>query len=770
MTSMTSPRIRRVGQTTQFTYNLSRRVNDVQTYPLQSPQGATIFVYGHENGITIVWRGGRRFKTQKRKQNTETKQNGSSEDTVMVIDSDDEQQQPAKAQQAQTFVDVPQFEDELEQGPYPDIVQTLDLSLGTAVLHIAVLSVTGTDGLDDKQSAAGQLLSEKIVLAVSCVTSDVYVITVPLTPPSPESKAREELRAGLVAGRAGSGAWGESIILLNGQRSCSDALAISLVTPGDKDLRGTFPRAVVAACSQQASGCLMLWDVPLDLGANPSRPIEPFQTEYLPHPLSSLSFNPYHASQLLTVSSRHAARIYDYVLPSLPPDIETTGPFPLQGSWLLSLYQPFTRPTATRKPILDAAWICHGRAIFALLADGMWGVWDIDGVSPSSSSGAPVANKLKNGVSHAASPSSTTFSISGYVEGTGSLRSVAVAAPPKESSNGEFAPMTPHTRRQATASLSSATTLDRLSAVRGGLKVISQIPKAGKALQDESLVLWIGGSEHVCVIPAISKFWDSQLRKGPGGGGVNLFNAGPQPTRIIKLPDPSTGLLGERCCGVTLLPVSSLATTGTDLPAGENESHVLPVDVLIQGESRLVIVRDLDDGQGSSSGTTTLGSFATRRRLFSKTKGEKADAIIVHGSKNSDRASSFSFNLSTVKPGTLREKMFLEGGDAHDDDEAVAEGHEGALWEGMSRPRAVGFDFMDTINAAADMSTDSAARDVEVEMLDIMEIDRTLRSMEDTRGPGPGPGPGLGPGQQEGFYDDEGEGEEEEYEEEGVIS
>ncbi|KAG5932820.1 hypothetical protein E4U60_004976 [Claviceps pazoutovae] len=765
MTSMTSPRIRRVGQTTQFTYNLSRRVNDIQTYPLRSPQGATIFVYGHENGITIVWRGGRHFKTQKRKQNTETKQNGSTDDAVMVIDSDDEQQQPAKAQQAQTFVDAPQFEDELEQGPYPEIVQTLDLSLGTAVLHVAVLSVTGTDGLEDSQSAAGQLLSEKIVLAVSCVTSDVYVITVPLTPPSPESKAREELRAGLVAGRAGSGAWGESIILLNGQRSCSDALAISLVTPGDKDLRGTFPRAVVAACSQQASGSLMLWDVPLDLGANPSRPIEPFQTEYLPHPLSSLSFNPYHASQILTVSSRHAVRIYDYVSPSLPPDIETTGPFPSQGSWLLSLYQPFTRPTATRKPILDAAWICHGRAIFALLADGMWGVWDIDGVGPSSSSGAPVANKLKNGVTHTASPSSTTFSISGYVEGTGSLRSVAVAAPPKESSNGEFAPMTPHTRRQATASLSSVTTLDRLSAVRGGLKVIFQTPKTGKALQDESLVLWIGGSEHVCVIPAISKFWDSQLRKGSGGGGVNLFNAGPQPTRIIKLPDPSTGLLGERCCGVTLLPVSSLATTaGTDLPADEDESHVLPVDVLIQGESRLVIVRDLDDGQGSSSGTTALGSFATRRRLFSKTKGEKADAIIVHGSKNSDRASSFSFNLSTVKPGTLREKMFLEGGDAHDDNddgEAVAEGHEGALWEGMSRPRAVGFDFMDTINAAADMSTDSAARDVEVEMLDIMEIDRTLQSMEDSRGPEHGPRPWLE--QQEGFYDDEGE-------EEGVIS
>ncbi|KAG5974831.1 hypothetical protein E4U55_008036 [Claviceps digitariae] len=702
-----SPRIRRTGQNIQFTYNLSRRVNDVQTYPIQSPQGATIFIYGHENGVTIVWRGGRRFKPSKSKQDVEKKQNGASnDDAVMLIDSDDEQP-PAEAQAAQKFVDEPQFEDEIEQGPYPEIVQTLDLSLGTAVLHVAVMPLTGGNTINDSQSAAGSLLSQKIVLAVSCVTSDVYVITVPLTPPSPESKAREQLRSGLLAGQAGSGAWGESIILLSGQRKYSNGLAISLITPKDSEPRSKSPRAVVAACSRQASGSLILWDVPLDLTASPSRPIEPFQTEFLPQPLSSISFNPIHTSQLLTVSSHHAVRIYDYAVSSLPPDPDATGPFPSQGSWLLSLYQPFARPTASRKPILDAVWISHGRAVFALLADGMWGVWDVDGVSPSTP-GASMASKLKSGLTGAAL---TNFNISGYVEGTGSLRSIAIQQ--KESHNGEFAPMTPHTRRQVTASLSSATTPDRLAAVQGGLKVI-YLPPKGKTLQDESLVMWIGGIEHVCVIPVVAQFWDSQLRKA-AGGGVNLFS-GAQPTRIVKLHDPCSGLLGDRCCGVSLL----LATPSTGLQPDEDGGG-LPVEVLIQGESRLVIVRQSDNGQGGK-----LGSFADgrRRRLFSK--GDKTDAIIVHGKPG--RATSLSFNLSTVKPGTLRRTVSQSGQDG------PAEAPQGAL-QLITRPR-VGFDFMNTMNEAADVSTDVTSRDVEAEMLDIMEIDRALDNMEDSRGSG----------------------------------
>ena len=672
---------------------------------MQSPQGATILIYGHENGVTLVWRGGRRFKAAKKPPPAE-KQNGSTEDSVMILDSDDDEQ-PAKAQSIPKYVDKPEFEAAIEEGPYPEIVQTLDLTLGTSVLKVAVMPMNPSSATEAASGGAA-ILAEKMVFAVSCVTNDVYVITLPLTPPSPQSKARPELSKDLLSGNAGSGAWGESLILLGGQKKHSEGLAISVATtksPG----RGNTSRAVVAAHSREASGILRLWDAPLNPKTAPERPVEPFQTEFLPNPLTSISFNPTHTTQILAVSSPHGVRIYDHALSSLPPDPEATGPFPGQGSWLLTLYQPFARPSATRKPILDAAWIAHGRAVFVLMADGMWGIWDVDGVGPSSA-GATMSNKLKSGVRGAAL---TTFNIQGYIEGTSSLRSAATQQ--RESHSGEFAPMSPQSRRQATASLSSIASLDRLATNHGGVKVMA-LPSGGKALQDESVALWIGGLEHVCVIPGVARFWDSQLRKG-AGGGVNLFS-GAQPTRMVKLLDLATGLLGERCCGV------GLAADRTKHDSEASQDGGLPVDVLLQGETRIVIVREGEDGPGKKIG----GVVSTgRRRLFSN-KDDRPDAIIVHG--KSSRTPSMSFNLSTAKVGSLRNPppQLEEAEDSEDVDMA-----QNALLL-PSRPRG-GLDFALTLNDAADI-TDDLSRDVEAEVLDIMEIDQALDSMEDSRGNG----------------------------------
>ncbi|KAM6478725.1 hypothetical protein HDV62DRAFT_400345 [Trichoderma sp. SZMC 28011] len=719
MAPTTTPRIRRTAQNTQFTYNLSRRVNDVQTYPIQSPQGATILIYGHDNGVTLVWRGGRRFKASKEAAPPQTNQkeqrNGASDDAVMIIDSDDDEP-PAKSQAAQGYVDKPEFEDAVEKTPYPEIVQTLDLAFGTAVLKVAVMPLVPCSSAE-AGSNGEPILAERMVFAVSCATNDVYLVTLPLTPPSPESKARPELRADLLAGKAGSGSWGESLTLLGGQTKHSEGLAITMVAPKSIDSSKKPLRAVVAAFSRQASGVLHLWDLALDDRSPSQRPVEPFQSEFLPAPLTSISFNPTNTSQLLAVSSPHAVRIYDFAQSSLPSDPDARGPFPTQGSWLLSLYQPFTKTSSSRKPILDAAWIAHGRAVFALLADGMWGIWDIEGAKPLQS-GAALSNKLKSGVQGAAL---TAFSVSGYVEGTGSLRTIATQQ--KEKHAGEFAPMTPHTRKQAAASLASTTaaSVDRLFAVRGGVKSIGLPYTPGKALQDESLALWIGGLENVCVIPGVLRFWDSQLRRG-SGGGVNLFS-GAQPTRMLKLVDLSTGLLGERCCGVGLIPDSS--KNDEDIP----DDGGLPVDVLIQGESRIVIVREGEDGPGRKIGAVVASH---RKRLFSRSDKE---AIIVHGKQ--DRSAGLSFNLSTVKPGTLRQKPPARDeldGNGNGNGNGASDRSDDAPTP-TTRARA-GFGFTDTLSAAADVTADFTTRDVEAEMLDIMEIDQALNNMEDYRGSG----------------------------------
>lgn len=610
----------------------------------------------------------------------------------MVIDSDDEQP-AAKPASAVAFVDKPEFEESTAEAPYPEIIQTLDLTLGTSVLHVAVLP--NSHNTSSGVSTAASVLQDQLVFAVSCANTDVFVITLPSTPPSPESKARPDLRSSLLAGQAGSGAWGESLFALGGQMRQSNGLAITLARTSSIAQPVRPPRVIVASHSKQASGVLQLWDVALD--TKPSRPLEPFQTEYLPSPLRSIAFNPTHGTQLLTTSSTHAARIYDYATPSIPNDPEATGPYPGQGSWLLSLYQPFAKPSAARKPILDAAWISRGQAIFVLLADGMWGIWDIDGVSPLAA-GATMSNKLKSGVRGAAL---TAFSVSGYVEGTSSLRNIA--SQQKETQQGEFAPMTPHTRKQATASLSSTNTLDRLATVHGAVRAVS-IPSVKKSALDEALAIWVGSLEHVCVVPSVSRFWEAQLNKG-ANGGVGLFSGG-HPSRMIKLADLATGLLGEPCCGVDII---SAHGSNAALEGG------MAVEVVVRGESRLVIARDADD-----SSNKKLALYRPRR-LFSK---ERPNAIIVHG--ESDRPlPKLSFNLSTAKAGSLRLKSIPMDQDT--------EMHDGSLAV-ATQPRA-GFDFANTLSAAADESAD-ISRDVEAEMLGIMEIDQALESMNGTQANG----------------------------------
>ncbi|KAK7210328.1 hypothetical protein V2G26_017506 [Clonostachys chloroleuca] len=704
MLGLNTPRLRRTGQNTQITYDLSRRLNDVQPYPIQSPQGANIFIYAHDSGVTLVWRGGKRFKATQPAPLNE-KPNGSSEDAVMVIDSDDDQ--PAtKAEAKIKFEDKPEFEDQVEETPYPEVVQTLDLVLGAAVLDVAVMPLSPKSAQDTANGRAA-ILGHKIVFAVSCVTNDIYLITLPLTPPSPAAKARPELRNSLFASKAGTGAWGESITLLSGQSKPSDGLAIGLVPSGLSDRATSINRVVVASHSREASGVLRLWETALDQKLKLEASVEPFQTEFLPSPLRSVSFNPSHSTQLLTVTPSHGVRIYDYALPSLPPDPEATGPFPPQGSWLVTLYQPFIRPSSLRKPIVDAAWIAHGKAVFALLADGMWGIWDIDGADPASSASA-ISTKLQSGVRGAAL---TAFSVSGYVEGTSSLRSVA--SQHKETNTGEFAPMTPHSRRQATSNLGLATTPDRLSTIHGGVKVLP-LPAPGQALLDESLALWLGGQDHVCVIPQVLRFWETQARKASSGGN-GLFT-GTHSSRLIKIQELSTSLLGERCCGVTLLTDISKKTD--DAESGEQS----PVDVLIRGETRLIVVRDV---QASSSGT--LGGPITKgKRLFSK--ADQPSAIIVHGSA---RPSTVTFNLSRAKPGSLRFNPSFANEEGNYDDDSMADANE---TKSLPQPGA-GFDFMNTLNDAADTTTD-LNRDVEVEMLDIMGIDKALENLDGSRGVG----------------------------------
>ncbi|KAI6083472.1 hypothetical protein F4821DRAFT_244672 [Hypoxylon rubiginosum] len=722
MAPTTTPRVRRTAQNTQYTYNLASRIHTVQTYPVLSPQGATILIYGHENGITIVWRGGRRFKPEVTKEGPTSKQNGKPPtDSVMVIDTDDEDTAPAKGG---SFVNEPQFEDSVDQdAPYPEITQTLDLEFGTAVIHLATLPITPCTP-EDAAWGGVEILKEKIVFAASCATREVFLITLPLVPPSPLSKARAELQESLLAGKAGNGKWGETLTPLVGQSKCSDGLAMTLAksnaaTDRSKSTERSLseskakPRVIVAAHASDACGTLRLWDVPLEGSSKAGARIEPFQAEYLPKPLTSISFNPTYSTQLLCNASPDAVRIYDYALASMASDDMSEGPFPSQGSWLISFYPPFARPASTRKPILAADWIAHGRAVLVLLADGQWGIWDIDGVSPQGP-GPALFGKSGSGIRGDAL---TEFNVSGYVEGTSPLRNPASQ---RVSVGGsDFVPMTPHSRRDALAASHGP---ERLASVKGGI-VVTSVPASATTTADESVALWIGGAEHIFVIPGVLKFWEAQVRKG-AGGGVNLFS-GAQPTRMIRLNDLSVGLMGERCTGVGA--IVRFSKSG-DAVSSDNEG--LPVELLVCGETRLVIVRESETVVG-----TRIGGVVSRRKRLSERKDNSA--IVVY--PRPEQPGSVAYNLSVgprrkVSRSALDDTTFDEPSlrDAPSQEPAAA-----LPTQLPTRPRGGGLAFADSLNAAADVEqVEEDDRDVEVEMLDIMEIDRELDALDSGRGRG----------------------------------
>lgn len=670
----------------------------------------------------------------------------------MIIDSDDEAPPPG----ASAEPDKPEFDEAAshDNPSLPDVVQTLDLSLGTAARRIAVLPMTPCTPADAAAATSSTFLKDRMVIAVSCVTGEIYLVTIPLTPPSHQLKAKAMLENDLVATQAGRGTWGETLTCLAGQNRHSDGLALSLMapqTPSSEKSRSRdrstpqynppSPRVVVASHTREATGTLRLWDVSLGSGASKAR-LDPFQTEYLPAPLTGISFNPSQPTQLLAITSPHAVRVYDYSVPSLPDDI-SEGPFPTQGSWLLSLYPPFARGSVTstaRKPIVAADWIANGRAVLTLLADGQWGIWDIDGAHPRG--GAPgLFAKHSPGLRGAAL---TTFSATGYLEGTSPLRNpVSHKSLSVPGSGGDFVPMTPHTRRDALAA-SMGGGVEKLAAVRGGIAVLrAQPPRPTAAAAtgtDESAVLWIGGADPiVAVIASVSRFWDAQLRRG-SGGGVNLFG-GAQPTRMVRLADLGAGLLGERCMGVEAVTrgVSNQRRESNAVDDAPGSAGGLPVDVLLQGESRLVVVGESEDGTASAN--RLLGLHKKKRPA-----GRSASAIIAY--PRPEKPSSVAFNLSVSRAGNLgrstRQRLPVKGlfdrsaadrllpstemdgaGDADPARRRTAVGARGA-----------GLAFAQSMALAADASDneeEAEGRNVEEEMLDIMEIDRELEEMERER-------------------------------------
>ena len=528
--------------------------------------------------MRIVWRGGRPFKPPGESSAAPKKANGS-ENAVISLDSDEE------GSSAPPFEDKPEFEDEEEldpSKPYPSILQCLDLYFGTDVLHLALLPTSILKG--EGASWRGlESLKQKIVFTASFADNSVRLITLPLTPPSPQSKSRPDFRSSFTSANAGNGKWGETVVTLGGHQMPSDgvSMTVELSTQGhvkgdSKSSTPTGPQIIIASHSREATGLLLLYRIPM---TSPKPLIEPFQTIYLTSPAKSISFNPAlsspPASQLLVADSTSACRVYDYKLlvKTTPTDEPSSDLVAEQGTMLLSLYPGFQRqpdsstPQNTgahagfgRKSIVDAKWVSNGRAILALLQDGEWGIWDIEGVGPGASQGLLGRQGIKGG-------SLSQFSLTGFIEGAKSRSSG-----PPQITNAKFVPMTPGTRKSVDLFGNRGTS----GPVRGQISVVEVPSSSATSPAEESIIFWLG--ESFTVIPSLSKYWAANARKSTGGSG-NLFNGTPG-GRMIKLEN--IDLQGERCSGIE--QIAKLVA----LPAISTTS--LSSDVMILGEHRFIIL------------------------------------------------------------------------------------------------------------------------------------------------------------------------------------
>ena len=122
-----------------------------------------------------------------------------------------------------------------------------------------------------------------------------------------------------------------------------------------------------------------------------------------------------------------------------------------------------------------------------------------------------------------------------------------------------------------------------------------------------------------------------------------------------------------------------------------------------------------------------------RRKGFNDAARENS-AIVVH--PRPEQPPSQAYNLSFNPKRNLSSAGFLSAGPekpATKVSPSTEPGDEAASAH-AARARS-GFAFADSLNAAADvLQADEAERDVEVEMLDIMEIDRKLDAMDGDAG------------------------------------
>ncbi|KAF2827365.1 hypothetical protein CC86DRAFT_290811 [Ophiobolus disseminans] len=619
-----APFVATKGKTAQLRYELPHRVHDATIYPVTAPNSSTIILTGTDIGVDIAWRGGRPLKkaAPRPKQPAKpTKVNGTSKDVIMIIDSDDDEPAKPAAPPPAPEAEFEEDEEELDPDqPYPSFVQQLHLSLNTAVLHIAVPQIPTVSSLRTADTIPA-IFSKKIVFAVACADCTVRIITLPLSPP-PESVKEKPHSA--------KSQFGEDIVKVVGHQSIPRGVTVTWTSrseptshdPSDDDMdmdvaatpgrrrrkqqsrsrsrakgEGGFD-LLVASHSAEIGGLLKIWRFQIaEASLTALHPIAPYRTLTLCKPASRVAFNTAQYpkrrhSQLLITDTTGTARIYDVFAPGSRKR-HTSGSPGEPGAFTAtfrSTFEPIKSNTfspailAGRKPITDAAWVSDGRHILALLADGEWGVWDVERSGPS-----PPADPA-------------AFSLRGFVGTAEKDSNAGGASSPKRGSRNSLAPMTPNTRRRKEDHLFQGSPSMTTNAPRGGISVAS-LPSSSGAADEDSVLIWYGS--EIYRIADLAKFW---TRTVSASNGTSLPGPG-----LAQVQDIS--LLGEAITSISQFETTSQASR-----------MAVPRDTLITAEHRLIITTNTSKPLGRD-----LNANFAQEQAESEDARRADQALLTHG-------------------------------------------------------------------------------------------------------------------------------------------
>lgn len=513
-----------------------------------------------------------------------------------MLDSSDEEL--AGDDSGQKHPDFQDQEDEYDSSePYEPVVQTLDLLLGVEVLHMAFPQLP-TDLYKSGSASLPAILSQNVVIAMTCSDFLVRVISVPLTPPSPQmiSKIRRKGRITNIVGA--KSLFGEQLAVLSSgktHQSIPHGISVSFTARREDDLEDTTMKddnsnvdaqvssrdtsrshrrsqlandqiwdLLIASHSADLSGLLLVHRIPL-VAEGTSMSIEqhiPWRIQYLASPAVSVEFSsglypaPRH-SQLLVAEEKGVVRILDCLPSSKAP----------QGRWLVSLYTEFETlqdSMTRRKPILAASWILGGTAIMVLLLDGKWGVWDHEGLGPKPSQGAQ-AHRVRGDRQFSA------FAIHEWIGDTSKSKAPLPVANARNN-RSILAPMTPSTRKVKQDQLFAGPTALPDGPARGGLFIMATDDASNGRPNDEATLLWY--RSNVVIIPSLITHWQNKVR-----GSGNLFGSGAkgEPKTLNNID-----LGGEFCNEMGLI-----ASYHQTRPSKNNAN--LP-EILVTGEKRMIVV------------------------------------------------------------------------------------------------------------------------------------------------------------------------------------